>query len=605
MNRSHGAIAAASTTREGERSLLERPAAMNALAIFGVVFFVLAQWTEIAAALNLVFPDPDDGLRLLVIRDLIAGQGWFDTHQYRYLPPEGVLLHWSRLVDAPIAALILMLEPFMGEDRAEAVVTAGWPLALFVVYAGVIRWAALRLLGAGAMAFAVLTACQMVVFTDLFSAGRLDHHNVQCILLLGATACFALAEEERRLAAVSGALAALSLAVGLEALPFVAGIGVAYVFAWVFGGSRQAPALSRFSITLALVSVAAFAAQTAPALWLTPACDALSAPWLLLTCGAGLLGGGLAAATPWLDAWRPRLVAAAAGGGLLIAVLALGYPDCLGGPYYAVPEPFRAIWLNDIAEAFPFRRMLVENPMPALQAVGPLVVAALAATVAAARTEARLRRLMALSALLLWTGALLAQLQIRGVYLSSTAIPLVAGWLIDGAVRSLLQPEAARRRSMALLPAAVLVLTPAWTVAGGLAARADNSPKARVESSACLSSGNVGALAALPPGIILSQLHLSPQILFRTDHAIITGGYHRAVDGIVAAIEAFDGTEADMRRIAERYGADYLVICPVWAFDARRPPSFAQRLLKGGTAGWLQPVALDAGPLRVWRVTAN
>ncbi|HEX9906114.1 MAG TPA: hypothetical protein VGA77_14250, partial [Propylenella sp.] len=97
MNRSHGTIAAASTTGEGERSLLERPAAMNALAIFGVVFFVLAQWTEIVAALNLVFPDPDDGLRLLGIRDLIAGQGWFDTHQYRYLPPEGVLLHWSRL----------------------------------------------------------------------------------------------------------------------------------------------------------------------------------------------------------------------------------------------------------------------------------------------------------------------------------------------------------------------------------------------------------------------------------------------------------------------------------------------------------------------------
>ena len=52
--------------------------------------------------------DPDSFLRLVQVRDLIAGQGWFDLVQHRMDPPGGALLHWSRLIDAPIAALILI-----------------------------------------------------------------------------------------------------------------------------------------------------------------------------------------------------------------------------------------------------------------------------------------------------------------------------------------------------------------------------------------------------------------------------------------------------------------------------------------------------------------
>ena len=51
--------------------------------------------------------DNDSLLRLVQIRDLIGGQGWFDLHQYRMGPEGGFVMHWSRLVDAPIAAIML------------------------------------------------------------------------------------------------------------------------------------------------------------------------------------------------------------------------------------------------------------------------------------------------------------------------------------------------------------------------------------------------------------------------------------------------------------------------------------------------------------------
>jgi hypothetical protein len=57
-----------------------------------------------------------------------------------------------------------------------------------------------------------------------------------------------------------------------------------------------------------------------------------------------------------------------------------------------------------------------------------------------------------------------------------------------------------------------------------------------------------------------------------------------------------------MRRNAERHAADYVVICPAWAFGPDRPPSFAQELLKRREVDWLKPIALKAGPLEVWEM---
>ncbi|OYW62342.1 MAG: hypothetical protein B7Z31_01275, partial [Rhodobacterales bacterium 12-65-15] len=49
----------------------------------------------------------DDLMRLQQVRDWLGGQSWFDTTQYRILPPEGVSIHWSRYVDLGIAAFLV------------------------------------------------------------------------------------------------------------------------------------------------------------------------------------------------------------------------------------------------------------------------------------------------------------------------------------------------------------------------------------------------------------------------------------------------------------------------------------------------------------------
>src|SRR5258708_6574158 len=72
----------------------------------------------------------DDAMRLVEVRDLIAGQAWFDLAQHRLDPP-GTPMHWSRVIDAPLAALILMLRPLAGMEGAEAITLTLWPTLLF------------------------------------------------------------------------------------------------------------------------------------------------------------------------------------------------------------------------------------------------------------------------------------------------------------------------------------------------------------------------------------------------------------------------------------------------------------------------------------------
>ncbi|MBK8543458.1 MAG: hypothetical protein IPL62_07705 [Caulobacteraceae bacterium] len=88
------------------------------------VLFILLNRHAIA---SMSLPDSDDYLRLQQVRDWLAGQNWFDVTQHRINPPVGGILHWSRLVDIPIALGLLALKPLIGQANAELVVALALP----------------------------------------------------------------------------------------------------------------------------------------------------------------------------------------------------------------------------------------------------------------------------------------------------------------------------------------------------------------------------------------------------------------------------------------------------------------------------------------------
>lgn len=195
------------------------------LAVCMVVFRAMA--TGMAPIDTLSVSDNDDIMRFLMVRDWLAGQGWYDTTQYRMLPPEGLEMHWSRYVDLAIAAIILPLSLVMTEAQAAAVALVAWPTMLLLALIVLTGLAARRLFG-GMAALVAVVAVLLWPPTGLtyFAPARIDHHNVQILLTTLMLISVLWPGASARGGIVGGLAAALSLAVGLETMITIALAGL-------------------------------------------------------------------------------------------------------------------------------------------------------------------------------------------------------------------------------------------------------------------------------------------------------------------------------------------------------------------------------------------
>lgn len=545
---------------------------------------------------HLRVPDTDDAMRLVEVRDLLDGQGWYDNVQHRFLPPGGVPSHWSRLVDAPIAGLVLALTPLAGRALALGLTAAFWPMLLLASFCLLLHRGVRDSFGSRAAILAILAATQTFGLAIQFQPGRVDHHNVQILAIVGLAFC--MIRGGFRAGLVGGGLAALSLAVGLEGLPYVA-LGALYLAGdWCWRGRPALPCLTGFGAGLGIAAPLLFAAQTAPALWSVTRCDALSPPWLWLAIGG--LGFTLAATALRHHLATPgsRIALAGLCGAILVGGFAFAFPVCLDGPFPGMTPLVRTHWLLTVNEMASLPKSVAQGRWEMLVFYPVVLLASLTAAWMVWRGEQR--RAWSVAALFLWPGLVLGFFQFRGLYIASGFVPLVAGAVIDSALTA----TGARRWG-------------AWALGGCLISTLWLGPVALAEwlapgsrtaldpagAIACQGDAAVSPLASLPAGTVLAPIYLGPSILLRTPHTIVAAPYHRAIPGLTAAVEGLGGTEADLARVLRDFRIRYLVACPARpADDLQAEPAFATRLARGEVrSDRLEPMALP-GPLQVWRV---
>lgn len=114
-------------------------------------------------------------MRLVQVRDLLQGQGWSDVVLHRMNAPYGLAMHWSRLVDGPLALLVLVSERFA--------VTA-WPLFLLGCVLLLLARIAFALGGRAAMITVLLLTLLCTEVYGAFAPGNIDHHGLQLALML-------------------------------------------------------------------------------------------------------------------------------------------------------------------------------------------------------------------------------------------------------------------------------------------------------------------------------------------------------------------------------------------------------------------------------------
>src|SRR6478752_9671540 len=133
--------------------------------------------------------DTDDNMRIMQVRALLHGQGWYDLRQHRLNPPFGANIHWSRLVDLPIAGLILGLRPFLGGAGAERWAVAIAPLLPYLLLIFSLTLTVRRLIDPRAYPFVLLAMFFAASTNGMFMPERIDHHGWQLALLaLGVSA---------------------------------------------------------------------------------------------------------------------------------------------------------------------------------------------------------------------------------------------------------------------------------------------------------------------------------------------------------------------------------------------------------------------------------
>ena len=451
---------------------LAAPATVDALAAPGarlrMVPVLLIAWAAVAASSLLagqaLFASMsiDDFMRMAQVRDYLAGQNWFDLTQYRLDPPNGVVMHWSRLIDVPIAWLVLGLARFIGRAKAEFYTAALWPLLLLLPTMALAGILARRLAGETAAIVAVILVAVSAPSIVHFRPGALDHHGAQLLLVLAGT-WGAMARGDARLLPVFGGFAgALSLAIGLEMLPAIAALLAAVGLRWAIEGERAARATSAYGLGFGAGTGALFAATVPPAAWFAPACDALSLVWV----AAAALSGGtlalLAIASTRLGGVFMRLAAGAVMATLALVAFALAFPACLGDPYANMDPRMVTLWLDYVSEAQSVFSIATTSPAEFLPIYFPpiaglaLVMLAMVLAPRAERTLylAPLFALLALVAVALW--------QVRG---AASANLLAQALIAVGLVR-LFAPGDGRGSRIRFLVAALVMSSPALILVG-------------------------------------------------------------------------------------------------------------------------------------------
>jgi hypothetical protein len=576
------------------------------LCLAGTLFVTLAGLNGAGSGI----PNSDDLVRIVQVRDLLAGQSWFDLMQYRLGLDDGTLMHWSRLVDAPIAAIVAIVSAISGSREAgEAVAGILWPaITVFVAMAGLMMacWRTRR--PEARLSVAVIGA--IAIWTiGVFAPGSLDHHNIQVALSIWMIALMLPGAAPVASAVGAGAFCVIMLAIGMEVLPYVAVAGL-LVAAGFAAGPVRAERARGFGLAVAAATVLIFAGTVAPALYRSTACDAFSSFHLVAGSIAGL---GLAAVSFAPRSFALRFMCMGGLGAAVFAAVYLLFPQCLENPLASLDPRLRTFWLEGVVETRSLADLWVSDPFAVFGLYG-LPFVALAVTLRALATVRRERLLETILFLaFLVMGIAITMWQQRGfTFAAAFAILPLGSWIAD--LRAAMPERRQLGDSLKLAGAWLVSINLVWWMTGAQAASLfAEAPTLQEQVAAasprdyCYTQDLYVPLEAEPRGVVLGATDLGASILLYTGHRAVAGPYHRNTAGNLLLIDAMLAQPETARMLLRRNGVTHVADCIAAAdaadFIAASPGGLQASLRSSRVPAWLEPVRETLGtPMILYRV---
>ncbi|MBZ9963895.1 GtrA family protein [Mesorhizobium sp. BR1-1-2] len=552
--------------------------------------------------------DNDSLLQLVEVRDLLAGQGWFDLHQYRMGLEGGFVMHWSRLLDAPLALGILALSALTGSAAlGEQVVQVLWPLLQFWLALFSIMRAARAFAGEHAVLPAAVVGGAALYYLGIFSPGALDHHNVQLMLTLAGLALLLEAPRHRPAALFAGACATLALAIGMESAPYAGTLGAVVALLFLVSGAGERLIARDFGLGVTAVSALVFITTIPASAWGQAQCDTFSTVQFVVAAlaGAGLAviaSGGAANAT-----YGRRLVSLGLLAFVLVLVVMFLFPQCLAAPYADLDPRLQQMWLGHIDEAQSIFQLVAADPARAVARFATPLVAII--LMALRLGKGGWRRQDSLVGALLLVAFLVSAWEVRGSTFSIAfaVIPLCA-WIAKWRQRAENSPSGGSVLRMAA--AWLISVNAVWSSAAEAASNAFQTGTAITDAgidAPCNSKASFAALARMPHTTVLAVSNLGSPILAFTGHRALAGPYHRNVAGNLLVFDALLGSATDAKAVVASHRVGIVALCrgnpETRLLAAKAPDGFLAGLMHGRVPDWLEPVAeTEDAPLELYRV---
>ncbi|RWX76713.1 hypothetical protein EPK99_13625 [Neorhizobium lilium] len=583
---------------------------LPAVCLYWLVTSLLYVILAVPGARDLIGPDNDDSMRLVEVRDLLAGQGWFDLAQYRLGLEGGTLMHWSRFIDLPIAALIKFFSLFLSTGAAEGAAATVWPLLLIGPLLWALGLAGRRIGGVETMHIALGLGAIFVFTCSKFRPGSIDHHNVQLALTMWVTAMLVDRDAKPRSYALAGFAAAMAVAIGAETMPFVAVACACVAVQWAWHGRSFIAAAQAFGLSLTLTVTAAFLATVPPHAYAVVTCDNLSLGFYSLTA---LGGAGLSlAASLSRHAGRPvRFGLLVLMGGVLLLAAKVIAPQCLGDPLGNLDPLLVKLWLNGVSEARSLVAEIQFEPSIAgvFYAVGLFAQAVCIFRIVQGH-DRELHLLLLVLIAAVWAVSLL---QVRGAFFANLLSILPLSLLISDLRRA--AHRAPRNVEIGFAYAATVLLSvPAvWGVAGilisqGFGALALNaiSAPAAAEEGECGGADALARLNSLPKGVVAAPSNSGAEILRFTPHRALSGPYHRNQGGMLTELHIGLATPADAKAFLRGAGVTILAYCKsdpqTQTMMSMKKDGLYASLGRGKVPDYLTPVGSEVDGFRIFTV---
>lgn len=547
----------------------------------------------------------DDAMRMLQVRDLLDGQAWNDLTQHRLRLDDGWSMHLSRLIDAPIAALILLFELFFTRAQAETLAMIVWPGAMFGLTVACLHLLCHRLGGPHGAVYGTILASILLAQSGQYDPGSMTRQNFEIALLALAIVGFIMRRPRWPFALVGGIAAALGIVIGGGLILHIAAVCVSFAVAWAMRGTPERPYMLIFALSFAVVLCLALVVGPPADVFNGNFCNAISINLVL----PALLGAiGLSGLAYFMSDFTqtPRVLAV---GMLAISVSSLTAilgDFCLSDSLTNLDPLFVESWSGRVEE---YRSIADFSSRDFWSVFGCFVGWLISLWFVA--YDIRRDPWMLLC-------ALLALSLLLTVYL---ARPLPVTSMLSVLPSSVLASRIIMRKnantniwssvaslSILLLSVPFLTSTVAAMQEASVEMRGHNSARVTkplpASGVACSSERALRGLKRLSPGMVMAPDGMGPHILLHTPHRILSAPLQQEIFGSCEQTATSDKESAacagDPLAAAS---VDYIVRCNDDPEFAAGNPALASQLRKGAADGSLEFIPKHSSrSLTIYRV---